>query len=117
MLVKYGDICHLKKNSFFTEVGKMIQGENAQIKKEGYVVLATFQAEHKLRNLNENINNMDLSVAKKYLRNQVVNSKKDYHFGTTGRIHGFGFGPVYSSNAETGHSIEKFAKSKYLLIK
>ena len=58
----------------------MIQGENAQIKKEGYVVFATFQAEHKLWNLNENINNMDLAVAKKYLRNQVVNSKKDYHF-------------------------------------
>ena len=54
----------LEKNSFFTEVGKMIQGENAQIKKHCYVVLATFQAEHKLRNLNENINNMDLAVAK-----------------------------------------------------
>ena len=64
LLVKYGGICHLKKISFFTEVGKMIQGENAQIKKEGYVVLATFQAEHKLRNLNVNINNMDLAVAK-----------------------------------------------------
>ena len=93
----------------------MIQGENSQINKEGYVILATLQAEHKLRNLNENINNLDLVVAKKDLRNQVANSKKDYHFGTTGRIHGFGFGPVYSSNAETGHSIEKIEKSKYLL--
>ena len=55
--------------------------------------MATLQAEHKLRNLNENINNLDLVVAKKDLRNQVANSKKDYHFGTTGRIHGFGFGP------------------------
>ena len=55
----------LEKISFFTEVAKMIQGENAQIKKEGHVILATLQAEHKLRNLNENINNMDLVVAKK----------------------------------------------------
>ena len=65
-MVKYRDICHLEKNSFFTEVGKMVQGENAQIKKEGYVILATLRAEHKLWNLNDNINNMDLVVAKKY---------------------------------------------------
>ena len=68
------------------EVGKMIQGENSQIKKDGYVILATLQANHKLRNLNENINNMDLVVTKKYLRNHVAKSKKDYHFGSTGEI-------------------------------
>ena len=50
----------------------MIQDENNEIKKEGYAILATLQAEHNLQILNENTNNEDLQVAKKYLRNQVV---------------------------------------------
>ena len=55
----------------------------------------------------------DLVLAKKYLRNQVVKGEIKYHFETTGIIHEFGFGPVYKSNLDTKHSIDKFAKSEF----
>ena len=46
----------------------------------------------------------------------MANSDKNYHFETTGRIYGFSFGPVYKYNSDTKHSIEKFAKSKSVLM-
>ena len=113
LLTKFKDLSELKKLCFYTEVGNIIHQPTVEMKRDGYVILATIQLEPKLREFSENINANDLLIANKYLRNQVVNSKSDYHLGTTGTIHGFGFGPVYSSNAVTQHSIDKIAKSKF----
>ena len=113
LLAKFKDMSRFKKLCFFTEVGNIIRQPTVEMKRDGYVILATIQLEPKLRELCEKINADDLSFAKKYLRNQVVNSKSGYHFGTTGTIHGFGFGPVYSSNSVTQYSIDKIAKSKF----
>ena len=113
LLAKFKDMSRFKKLCFFTEVGNIIHQPTVEMKRDGYVILATIQLEPKLRELSENIYADDLPLAEKYLRNQVVNSKSDYHFGTTGTIHGFGFGPVYSLNSETQYSIDKIAKSKF----
>ena len=105
----------LTKLSFFTETGKVIEGVNNDINSEGYVVLATIQSEPKIREFENNFILTDITIAKKFLRNQVQSSKKEYHYGTTGHIYGFGYSPVYSSNAETQYTIDRFAKSKYNL--
>ena len=116
LVVRYSDVMRNDKLSFFTETGKLIEHEKCTDKHEGYVILGTIQSEQSLRDLRRQFSANDLKLAKTHLRNQVVNSSKTYHFGTTGTIHGFGFGPVYKSNEVTNHSIEKFAKSESSLI-
>ena len=112
LVVRYREVMNNKKLSFFTEIGKLIDDEKITDKHEGYVILGTIQSEQSLKDLPYQFTADDINLAKKYLRNQVVNSDKTYHFGTTGTIHGFGFGPVYRSNKETKYSVEKFAKSE-----
>lgn len=114
--MRYSDVMRNDKLSFFTETGKLIEHEKCTDKHEGYVILGTIQSEQSLRDLRHQFSANDIKLAKTHLRNQVVNSSKTYHFGTTGTIHGFGFGPVYKSNEVTNHSIEKFAKSESSLI-
>ena len=79
-----------------------------------YQRLATIQCEQILRNNKTILSRDDILVAKKFLRNQTQSTKKDYHFGTSGHIFGFGYGPVYKSNEETKYTIDRFAKSKYI---
>ena len=55
----------------------------------------------------------DILIPQKILRNQTKTSKKEYHFGTTGNIYNFGYGPVYTFNAETQYTIDQFAKSEF----
>ena len=104
-----------EKISFYTETGKLIEEGKYEENDTGYVILGTIQSEQSLRDLAKTFSVDDLNLSKKYLRNyQVVNSDKKYHFETTGKIYGFGFGPVYRYNPDTKYSIEKFAKSKSL---
>ena len=49
------------------------------------------------------------------MRNQVVNSIKDYHSEVTETMNGFGNGPVDRSNEKTQYSVDNFAISKYLV--
>ena len=81
-----------------------------------YVVLAIIQAEPLLRNISNNIDLDDVQLARKYVKKQVQVSNKDYHYGTTGTIHGFGYGPIYTSNIITRHTIDTFAKSRSLIF-
>ena len=112
LLVRYKDVMADPKLSFFTETGGVVDSETNMDRTKGYVLLATIQSEPVLRQHNTMICHDDILIAKKFLRNQTQTSKKDYHYGTTGHIYGFGYGPVYSSNPTTKHTVEKFAKSK-----
>ena len=98
---------------FFYRGGKCSWSWNWQnIKKKGYDLLATVQVEPILRK-NENVlTHEDILVTSRYLQKQTKTTKTDYHFGTTGHIYGFGYGPIYSSNQKTQHTVDKFAKSK-----
>ena len=87
-----------------------------QHQQKGYILLATIQSEPMLRNDPTTLTQDNILIAKKYLRNQTQSSKKDYHFGTTGHIYGFGFGSFYASNNETKYTIDRFAKSKCISI-
>ena len=116
IVVWYNDIIGGEKLSFFTETGNIVDSENKFNKTKGYVLLATIQAEPILHKYNDVLTRDDILTANKYLRNQTQSSKKDYHFSTTGHIYDFGYGPVYTSNIETKHTVNKFAKSKYFLL-
>ena len=116
LIVRLRDVFAIQKISFFTETGDLIGSLDREKSKDCYVILAIFQSEEALRKLDKRVKADDVILAKKYLRNQVVASEKNYHYGTTGTIHGFGFGPVYKSNEDTKHSIEMFAKSECVII-
>ena len=98
------------------KIGNIVDSENNFHKTKGYILLATIQAEPILCKYNSVLTRDDILTANKYLRNQTQSSKKDYHFGTKGHIYDFGYGPVYTSNIETKHTVDKFSKSKYFLF-
>ena len=114
IVVKYEELMNIDRISFFTETGNVIESGNKTSNKKGYVILAAVQSEQVIRKSNINFTVDEVSLAKKYLRNQTQSSNKEYHFGTTGNIFGFGYGPVYSSNSETQYTIDRFAKSKFI---
>ena len=116
ILAKFKDMLKVNKLSFVTETGHLIDIENYDINKKGYIFVAAIQNEPMLRNDPTTLSRDNILLAKKYLRNQTQSSKKDYHFGTTDHIYGFGFGPVYASNNETKYTIDCFAKSKCISI-
>ena len=116
IVLKFKDALEVDKLTYFTETANLIDRENYENNTKGYVLLATIQAEPILRQNPAAFTRDDLLIAKKFLRNQTQSSKKDYHFGTTGNIYGFGFGPVYTSNKETQYTIDQFAKSKFVHI-
>ena len=112
LITRLRDVFDIQRTLYFTETGELIGSLDREKSKDCYVILAILQSEESLRKLDEMVTADDVILAKKYLRNQVVASEKKYHYGTTGTIHGFGFGPVYKSNEDTKHSIEMFAKSE-----
>ena len=113
-MTKFKDGLKVNKLSFVTESGNLIDRGCYDINNKGYILLATIQSEQILRNNKNTLSREDILIAKKFLRNQTESTKKDYHFGTSGHIFGFGYGPVYKSNEETKYTIDRFAKSKYI---
>ena len=105
---------NIDRSSFITETGNFIDSANRTSNKKGYVILAAVQSEQAIRKSEIKFSVDDVSLAKKYLRNQAQSSNKEYHFGTTDNIFGFGYGPVYSSNSEIQYTIDRFAKSKFI---
>ena len=114
IVTKFKDGLKVNKLSFVTESGNLIDRGCYDINNKGYILLATIQSEQILRNNKNTLSREDILIAKKFLRNQTESTKKDYHFGTSGHIFGFGYGPVYKSNEETKYTIDRFAKSKYI---
>ena len=104
----------LDKLEFHTEQGHMISDYDVQFQKnQCYILLSiihinkTNQKSHPLT-LQE-----DLDIMKRFYINQIAIKKGNYHFNTTGTIYGLGYGPKSNRN-EFGHSVCKFANSKYL---
>ena len=115
VVVKYKDLMKIDRVSFISEMGKvLIDSANKTTNKKSYVILAAIQLEQAICRSDIKFTVDDVSLTKKYLRNQTQRSNKEYHFGTTGNIFGFGYGAVYSSNYETQYNIGRFAKSKFV---
>ena len=114
IVVKYKELMNIDQLSFITEGGNVIDSVNRTTNKKGYVILAAVQSDQAIRKFEIKFSVDDVSLVKKFLRNQTQSSNKEYHFGTTGNSYGFGYGPVYSSNSETQYTIYRFAKSKFI---
>ena len=112
ILVKFKEVRFNPKLCFITESGDLIPQEQIANYNDGYVVLAAINHDTKLTTDHESFSDEELSLAKKFFYNQSNNSKKEYHYNTTGTIHSFGYGPMYHQDPLTKYSVAKFATSK-----
>lgn len=112
ILVPFKEVCNNPGLSFFSEIGNPIKKENIHLNNEGYIVLGTIQANKMFRQTLESFSTSELNLTKKFCYNQANKNRKNYHFGTTGTIHSFGYGPMYNLNPDTKYSIDKFANRK-----
>ena len=115
IVVRFKDVMANQKLYFFTESGLMIEEDNISSNDEGYVVLAAIYRDLKLSDPKYAFSDSELSLANKFFYNQIKGNQKDYHFKTSGIIHSFGYGAMYHTNPQTGHTISKFATSKYTI--
>ena len=96
---------------FFSEFGKRIEYQDIEKQKKAYVLLAMAEKNDVTKKEEFNIIHLDIELASKLWINQL---KKDdsFHFDTTGRIYGLGFGRKYSIDEKTNLSIGQFAPKK-----
>ena len=113
LLVRLKDIIHIPKVQYHTAFGKMISKYDID-KDRGqcFVLLAMIHLDKKTQKSKLFFEEKDMKLMKRYLRNQITTTSKNYHFNTTGTIYGFGYGPKSNKN-EYGHSICRFANSKF----
>ena len=83
------------KFKFFTKTGQFIDKKDLHLNTKGFVVLGTIQIEEHFEKMPDLISQEHLKIAKKYFYNQTKNNSADYHFGTTGSIFSFRYGPRY----------------------
>ena len=112
IVVKFEDVMRHLNLNFFTEIGQLMVENDIHLNTKGYVVLGTIQFEEHFEKMPNLISPEDLKIAQKYFYNQTKNNSADYHFGTTGSIFSFGYGPRYSKNPKTQHSIDRLANSE-----
>ena len=72
-----------------------------------YTNLKKWQTENILMTKNR------LEIAENFFINQIKQKNGNYHFGTSGTIHGLGYGPTFHRN-ENGHSIDQYSNSKFM---
>ena len=117
IVVKYKDIMTNPKLCFITESGFIIEEEKILSNDDGYVILAAIHRDVKLSDKKYTFSETELGLANKFFYNQTKGNQKDYHYQTSGTIHSFGYGAMYHTNHITGHTISKFATSKYNIKK
>ena len=116
ILVPFKEVLDNQGLSFFTEIGNSIKKENLHLNNEGYVILGTIQANKMFRQTLVSFSIYELNLTKFFCYNQTNKNRNNHHFGTTGAIHSFGYGPMYNLNPETKHSIDKFANRKFFIF-
>lgn len=113
IVIRLRDVAHIPKVQYHTAFGKMIPKSDLDMDRGYcYVLLSVIHVEKKVRNSQSFIEQNDLQLLKRYLRNQISTTTKNYHFKTSGIIYGFGYGPKSNRN-EYGHSVCRFATSKF----
>ena len=55
-----------------------------------------------------------LEIVENCYINQIKQKHGNYHFGTSGTLHGLGYGPKFHRD-EHGHSIDQYSNSKCIL--
>ena len=78
---------------------------------KAYVLLAVVERSQKLQNTDLVKGASELNLANKLWVNQIK-TDRSFHFDTSGKIFGLGFGPKYSIDKKTNLSIGQFAEKK-----
>ena len=100
---------------FFTEKGDMLSHSNLDKSRQGYVLIAVIKVAKSWQNQQILLTEERFNLASKFYINQIKQSQGAYHFGTSGTIYGFGYGPKCHRN-QFGHSIDRYSNSKYLFF-
>ena len=113
--IRLADLWTVKKLQFHTVIGHMIGEYDLKNKKnQCYVLLSVIQINKEVQKSDPIIYDKDLSLMRRFFINQIAVKKgSNYHFNTSGIIYGLGYGPKCNRN-EFGHSVCKYANSKYL---
>ena len=115
-MVRLSNMISLDKLEFHTEQGHMISDYDVRFQKnQCYILLAIIHIDKTNQKSHPLILNEDLDLMKRFYINQIAIKKGNYHFNTTGTIYGLGYGPKSNRN-EFGHSVCKFANSKFLFF-
>ena len=115
--IRWKEIIDGKKKKETKELGvwkNLMDTWNIHLNKKRNVVLVTIQLEEHFNRMEDLSLVEDLKIYERYFYNQTKNHTKDYHFVTTGSIFSFGYGPMYSQNPITKHSIDRFSNKTKL---
>jgi len=115
LLIHLKDTINIPHLCYFTENGRSLTAKELNHDVHGYVLLATIKLTQNWVKKSIMLNDNDYETVKKHRNNQVKKKSKGYHFDTTGEIYSFGYTPTYSKDPITGHSIARYAESKYVL--
>ena len=111
ILVDLKDVVLVPNVVFYNELGKRMEPQDLEEMKNAFVLLAMAQKNDKQQNSHICLNEADLDLANKLWINQIK-SDGSFHFETTGKIFGLGFGPKYFVDKQTNLSIGQFAEKK-----
>ena len=98
---------------FFDELGKRMDLTTIEKQEKAYVLLAMVEKTYHIKKNRVKIDDSDIDLANKLWINQIK-TDGSFHFNTTGKIFGLGFGPKYSINQSNNLSIGQFAEKKRL---
>ena len=111
ILVSLQSVKNMPGLIFFDELGKRLDSKDLETKKKGHVLLAMAEKSEKVLKLGTFINSEDVKLANKLWVNQIK-TDGSFHFDTSGKIFGLGFGPKYFVDEQTNLSIGQFAGKK-----
>ena len=113
IVVRLCDLQHIEKIQCHTQFGHMIQKLDLKSNKDRcYIMLSIIKVDKEIHKSEPLIYDQDLPLLERFYINQIAIKKGNYHFDTTGTIYGLGYGPKSNRN-EFGHSVCKYANSKY----
>ena len=93
---------------FFDEFGTRLETEKITKMKKAFVLLAMVEYSDKMSKSGISISTEDIELGNKLWVNQIK-TDGSFHFDTSGKIFGIGYGPKYSIDAKTNLSIGQFA--------
>ena len=96
---------------FFDELGRRMDVKTVKKEEKAYVLLAVVEKSDIADKNNIYISTNDLKLAERFWVNQIKTAGS-FHFETSGKIFGIGFGPKYSIDKKTNLSIGQFGSKK-----
>ena len=96
---------------FFDELGRRMDTKTVEKQEKAYALLAMVEKTEIAQKNKIFLSNMDINLANQFWVNQIK-TDGSFHFDTSGKIFGLGYGPKYSIDQKTNLSIGQFAGKK-----